>query len=255
MLARHNLVFLSQAGWGAASHGRPEPEQTAMQRWHDNAWPAVVRRAEGGDGGAADSEKMASLALSLPPDPVNGNKSRVGFRVATRHVLRVVAPVTLTHALPAAPGAWQADLRALDAAATSIGLRFHVFGSLAWQAITGWQYVGPRSDIDLLWYPSRRHELEAGLRLLSRHAAALPLDGEIIFPDGSGVAWKEWLQEESEGAPTFASTYESAHEAHGQHANPIALQASRVLAKSSQSVRLVACADLIASLGEVACPG
>ncbi|MDB5824688.1 MAG: putative phosphoribosyl-dephospho-CoA transferase [Herminiimonas sp.] len=279
MLARHNLVWLSEAGWETAGYGRPELEQKAMRRWRDNAWPAVARRAERsegsnadtGDDDSSDSAETAWLALSLPPDPVSGSKPRVGFHVARGHVLRVSAPLMLNLALNAAPSAWQSELQALDAEATAMGLRFHAFGSLAWQAITGLQHLGPRSDIDLLWYPRTRHELDAGLNLLSSHAEALPLDGEIIFPDGNGVAWKEWVKAERESAlaqesadeSEHHSAQESAHSAHASeqgsglesaHNSRIALPAPRVLAKAMRSVRLVARTDLIASLGEVACP-
>jgi phosphoribosyl-dephospho-CoA transferase len=279
MLARHNLVWLSETGWETAGYGRPELEQKAMRRWRDNAWPAVARRAERsegsnvdtGDDDSSESAETAWLALSLPPDPGSGSKPRVGFHVARCHVLRVSAPLMLNHALHAAPPAWQSGLRALDEEATAMGLRFHAFGSLAWQAVTGLQYLGPRSDIDLLWYPRTRHELDAGLSLLSSHAAALPLDGEIVFPDGNGVAWKEWVQADRESASVqesadeseHHSAQESAHSAHGAeqglelesaHKSRIALPAPRVLAKAIRSVRLVARTDLIASLGEVACP-
>jgi phosphoribosyl-dephospho-CoA transferase len=249
MLARHKLVWLSKVGWESAGHGRPEAEQAAMRRWRDNAWPAVARRAEGSDADTGEAENTAWLALALPPDPVSGIKRRVGFCVARHHVLRVEAPLTLKHALGSALVSWQSSLRTLDAEATGIGLCFHVFGSLAWQAMTGLQYLSPRSDIDLLCYPRSRHELDAGLRLLARHATSLPLDGEIVFPGGSGVAWKEWLQGDRESAPTVASGSASTHESRA------ALRAPRVLVKSPQSVGLVARADLIATLGEVACPG
>jgi phosphoribosyl-dephospho-CoA transferase len=273
MLARHNLVWLTAAGWEAAGDARPGPEQSAMRQWRDNAWPAVARRAEGIAAGTGDTANTAWLALSLPPDPLNGNKPRVGFRVASCHVLRAAAPLRLNDALQAAPISWQPDLQALDTEATSMGLRFHAFGSLAWQAITGLQYLGPCSDIDLLWYPRSRDDLAAGLRLLSRYAAALPLDGEIIFPGGSGVAWKEWLRRDGESACTFASpsasshespdesaqgsAHESAHEsAHGRASEfDTTVHTPRVLAKAAQSVRLVTRDDLIASLEEVACAG
>ena len=34
--------------------------------------------------------------------------------------------------------------------------------------------------------------LDAALALLGKHAQRLPLDGEIVFPGGRAVAWKEW---------------------------------------------------------------
>ncbi|MFA9219271.1 MAG: phosphoribosyl-dephospho-CoA transferase MdcG domain-containing protein, partial [Sphingomonadaceae bacterium] len=70
----------------------------------------------------------------------------------------------------------------------------HTYGSCAMQALTGLSYLHPASDIDLLLYPADRQQLDAGLSLLATQAQSLPLDGEIIFPDGAAVAWKEWLQ-------------------------------------------------------------
>ena len=63
---------------------------------------------------------------------------------------------------------------------------------------------------------------DAGLALLERHAATLPLDGEIVFPSGAAVAWKEWLS---------ASRNEA-----------------RVLVKDAGAVRLAPMAELLMTL-------
>ena len=69
---------------------------------------------------------------------------------------------------------------------------FSCFGSLAMQALTGIPYLTPTSDIDILLHPRTVHELDTGLALMHHHAPTLPLDGEIVFPDGAAVSWKEW---------------------------------------------------------------
>lgn len=74
----------------------------------------------------------------------------------------------------------------------SAGLDLRVFGSLAWQALTGLRCLGPGSDIDILLRPISRQQLQAGVALLSGPAHGLPLDGEIMFPTGDAVSWKEW---------------------------------------------------------------
>jgi phosphoribosyl-dephospho-CoA transferase len=68
-----------------------------------------------------------------------------------------------------------------------------VFGSLAMQTLTGERYLGDSSDIDLLLRPRDHAQLAAGLALVASHAGRLPLDGEIEFPLGHAVSWKEWL--------------------------------------------------------------
>ena len=70
--------------------------------------------------------------------------------------------------------------------------------------------------------PRDRAELDAGTLLLASHLDKLPLDGEILFPSGQAVAWKEWFT-------TSAHT-------------------ERVLVKSQASVKLGTRAELRAEL-------
>jgi phosphoribosyl-dephospho-CoA transferase len=61
------------------------------------------------------------------------------------------------------------------------------------QTLTGERYLGASSDIDLLLRPLNCAQLDTGLAVVARHAQSLPLDGEIEFPSGHAVSWKEWL--------------------------------------------------------------
>jgi phosphoribosyl-dephospho-CoA transferase len=128
--------------------------------------------------------------------------------------------LALAQAAKAAPERWRDLLGELLAQAD--GLALQVYGSLAMQAITGQRYLTPRSDIDLLFAPASRAALGAGIELLARYGAVLPLDGEIVFPSGDAVAWKEWINAERDGA--------------------------RVLVKDARSVRLAPSAQLLATL-------
>ncbi len=91
------------------------------------------------------------------------------------------------------------------------------------------RYITHSSDIDLLLQPATHAELHAGLLLMAGHARALPLDGEVIFPDGSAVAWKEWM----------TAIAASGH--------------PRVLAKDNRRVRLVKTEDLLCTLEDEPC--
>ncbi|MET0321200.1 MAG: malonate decarboxylase holo-[acyl-carrier-protein] synthase, partial [Duganella sp.] len=133
--------------------------------------------------------------LPLPPDPATGHKPRIGLRVRRADVARVAPPMALGAALAAAVPATAPERAALaallaDAGASAACLR--VYGSLAMQALTGLHYLRPASDIDLLFHPASRRQLDDVVALLARHAQTLPLDGEIVFPGGRAVAWKEW---------------------------------------------------------------
>jgi phosphoribosyl-dephospho-CoA transferase len=124
--------------------------------------------------------------VPLPPDAA-GVKVRVPLRVSSALVARATPAITLREALPVS-GDWHDKLAALCDAAPTL----RVFGSLAMQTLTGQQYVSPTSDVDLLFHPSSRSQLENVMSLLTTHAEHLPLDGELVFPDGAAVSWKEW---------------------------------------------------------------
>jgi phosphoribosyl-dephospho-CoA transferase len=214
MYSRHDLVWLSAEGWqAAAAQVRPE-DLDAIELWRREDWPAIVRRRAIGSGGA-----MVSLGVALPPSP-DGSKRRIALVLAASHVARHTPALPLLDAIAAAPAAWRVAISALDAGGPGLGLR--AYGSLALQAITGQRYLTPSSDVDLLYCPTTLAQLEVGIRLLSSHAGLLPLDGEVVFPSGDAVAWKEW------------------RDASGNRA--------RVLVKSIDAVRLADPAELVATL-------
>jgi phosphoribosyl-dephospho-CoA transferase len=215
MYSRHDLVWLTPHGWNAAAQHAQPPDRDAIDLWRREDWPAVVRRNDVGAG--ADS---VSLGIALPPRPVDGSKRRIAIRVHRACVARHASPLALSEALAAAPGSWRAQLAALDAG--SAGCRLHAYGSLALQALTGRQYLTASSDIDLLFRPTTTGQLDAGLQLLSAQLATLPLDGEVVFPSGDAVAWKEWRVARANRA--------------------------RVLVKSIDAVRLADPASLLATL-------
>lgn len=190
--ARHDLVWLSAPGWSDACARASEADATALARWQQNDWPAIVRRRDADlPGGATPGQPdQVCLGIPLPPDPVSGVKPRIALRVPHHAVRRSTPPRPLFSCVGAAEP-WQAQLGVFCDRTADLGLR--VFGSLAMQAITGLPCFTPRSDIDLLFAPRSVAQLERGLELLAHFATHLPLDGEIVFPNGGAVSWKEWL--------------------------------------------------------------
>ena len=134
------------------------------------------------------------LGLALPPDPHTGVKMRIPLSVNLDDIARHELPLELAAAKSALPSAWQAAYSELSDDVCSRQLEFRVYGSLALQAITGLPYLTATSDIDVLFYPRTHAQLQQGLLLLRAHAQHLSLDGEIVFPSGRAVAWKEWVE-------------------------------------------------------------
>ena len=193
MYARHELVWLSEAGWRQAAAGLPSlscgadsgEAAAAFAAWESADWPLVVRRA---DAGLRPGE--VALGLALPP-MADGRKLRLACRVSTAAVRQRRQPLPLERAIGVLPR-WRAALARLAEQGREQGLAIGVYGSVALQVLTGQAYLTEGSDIDVLLRPRSRGELDAALALLRQHAAALPLDGEIVFPGARAVAWKEW---------------------------------------------------------------
>ncbi|NRR30798.1 malonate decarboxylase holo-[acyl-carrier-protein] synthase [Oxalobacteraceae bacterium] len=184
MLSRHDLVWLTSAGWEAAQAAATPHNAAALGRWQANDWPAIVRRRDA-DAGVDE----VCLGVALPPD-ASGNKARIGLRARLSHIAHTTPPLSIAAAVSAAPSGWVAALGTMAHSATAPG--FQIYGSLALQALTGLPYVHEHSDVDLLFRPASVTGLRAGLALMSNCAARIPLDGEIIFPSGQAVAWREW---------------------------------------------------------------
>ena len=223
--SRHSLVWLTTPGWEQVQAGTAAASvsvREALSRWRAADWPLVVRRRLP-ETPATD----LALGIALPPDAGTGAKPRIAATVDRLHVRRVEPALLLSAVLPSVPVHWRAALLALHMETIDILPPLRVFGSLAWQTMTGMRYLRSGSDIDLLFMPVTRAALEDGLDCLRRYAMILPLDGEIVFPCGAAIAWKEWDAVEREGSAGVGA---------------------RVLTKHGDRVGLSECGDLLASL-------
>jgi phosphoribosyl-dephospho-CoA transferase len=193
---RHALIRLTEPGWqrllcAASAAEQSVAVQTALAQWHAQGWPLIVRRM---DHDAAEDEVCVGLAL--PPD-AQAHKLRIPLRVKRSEIAeqRMALPLQeVIAALDTLPAEWRQALQDLYEDANAQHLRLQVYGSLALQLLTGLAYLRATSDIDLLLQPGNQEQLKQGMALLSRHAQALPLDGEVLFGGGDAVAWKEWMQ-------------------------------------------------------------
>jgi phosphoribosyl-dephospho-CoA transferase len=182
--ARHDLVWLAPGWEDALALPLEEGARPLVRAWFARGRPAVACRC------APRADGAVALGVALPP---GGALRRIALLVRGDAVARIAPPLPLAAALPAAPAAWRAPLEALGCDAARAGLGVRVYGSLAWQRLTGERYLGAASDVDLLLAVRDAAELRRALRLLRPRAAAdAPrLDGELLLPGGRGVAWRE----------------------------------------------------------------
>jgi len=186
-LSRHTLVWVRpEFRASVAAQITDDAMHAQATAWLAADRPLVVARQP--------DDKVSetiSVGLALPPAQV---KRRIALRVAAHDIARYTPPMLLADATTHAPTEWQPALAELVSAATKLDLELRVFGSLAWQALSGLPYLTPQSDIDLLWHPQSHTQLQQGIELLARweQSSGLRADGEVLFGGSGAVSWREW---------------------------------------------------------------
>ena len=186
VLCRHQLVRLNEAGWAAVqANVWDDTARDCLAHWSAQHLPLVVTRQRAGQ---TDDQ----IALGLPA-PLQWQRRRLALHVVLRGVSyfdEFPGAAAVTSLLPAAArNAWLNLLTALAV----VGAAPRVYGSFGWQRITGLPYLHAGSDLDLRVSVSDAAMADAVAAAMHAPAFATPrLDGEIVFPDGSAVAWREW---------------------------------------------------------------
>lgn len=185
MLRRHDMIFVSPAAWRAMLETREDlAAEPLVAGWIDRGWPLVARRA-------TPCEK-SGVALGLPLPPFAG-KRRLSILVRPDDIVSTAPPPPLREAIESAPPRWRHALEAVANLASRHGVEARIFGSLAWQNLTGLQYLTDSSDLDVLLPLPRRDDpavLTAGLAAIETNAP-MRLDGELVRDDGAAVNWRE----------------------------------------------------------------
>jgi phosphoribosyl-dephospho-CoA transferase len=194
-IARHDFIWVNRHSRGHVADRIGDPHLCAVVRaWLTAARPLIVRQQPG-----PLSAKAERLAAGLPLPPSLG-KRRIALNINAREVNRVAPPPALASVIASLPAAWKAPTAQLCHAGADIGIEFQVFGSAAWQALTALPYLTATSDLDLLWRPSHRSQLEDGMRLVQtwERTTGVRADGEIVFGQDFAVAWREWLRRDEQ---------------------------------------------------------
>jgi phosphoribosyl-dephospho-CoA transferase len=206
MWRRHDLLHAAPDVWASVlAVCPPLADLPLLGEWADRGWPVIVRRR-----GEADNRHLVPVGVPLPPA---AGKRRIALLIPPEGVLQRSRPPLLDATASAADPNWRSTIDALVALGARSGVEPATFGSLLWQHLTGLAYLTPHSDLDVLWpIPANFdvHSLICGIAQVQRDAP-LRIDGEIIFPDGSAVNWRElWdAHQAADGATVLAKTMES----------------------------------------------
>jgi phosphoribosyl-dephospho-CoA transferase len=185
-LRRHQLIRLSGAGWARVLDAPwDSTARSCLGLWAAHGLPLVVTRQPAGASGF--------VACGLPA-PSRYRRRRLALAIAPADLLFFDEFPPAEAATRLLSRAAQAPWRALSAALATVDCTPRVYGGYGWQRLTRLAYVHPGSDIDLLLPVTGAERADDVCRLLAAAPAVGPrLDGELLFPDGAAIAWREWL--------------------------------------------------------------
>ena len=154
----------------------------------------VARRSPGGRVPAHRTLRRRDRARGRAAGSPRGERRRVALLLDPAAIARIGPPLGAARR----PARARARLVARAPPSRSIaaragGVLLRVYGSLAWQHLSGLPSVTAGSDVDLLAEPRSATELRSALELLrAREADCAPrLDGEVVLAGGRAVAWRE----------------------------------------------------------------
>jgi len=175
-LHRHQLALLGDAAWERLLAGDwDEQAHACLTHWAARRLPLVVTRQQG---------PAELVALGLPA-PQRWGQRRIALAVPR-------AQIAWFDEFPEASALRR--LRPLHRALKSRGITARIYGSRGWRLITGLaDYLHEGSDLDLWLTVADEAQADEAAALLAAAPAYRPrLDGELMFADGSAVAWREW---------------------------------------------------------------
>ena len=184
-LRRQQLIRLSGDGWARVLDGAWDTTaRSCLGLWAARGLPLVVTRQP--------SMEEGRVATGLPA-PARYQRRRLALAVEPRDVMlfdefppAAAATRLLPHGVAAPWHALLATLAAVDCVP-------RVYGGFGWQALTRMAYVHAGSDLDLLLPVISVAHADAVAQALASTVWDGPrLDGELLFPDGGAIAWREW---------------------------------------------------------------
>jgi phosphoribosyl-dephospho-CoA transferase len=185
-MRRHDLVWLHPS----ATYATPCAEPGSVA-WHALAdWLGAGRPLVAARQTAPAGQVLLGLGL-----PLAWGRQRLSILVEASQIAQVRPPLDVRQCLADLPAAQASALLLLASRIEAGGARLGIYGSLAWETLSGEAYRHVASDIDLVCDVADLSQYEIALDALRRAVADFPgrLDGELRLPDGRAVAWQEIL--------------------------------------------------------------
>ena len=199
-LQRNTLVWLTPEAWRRVhKQAWDASAQELLRHWQACHLPWVVARQR-------PEVAQPAICLGLPA-PQHWDRRRLAASVAADGIALQGQFPRLHDVAQSSP--WGLGAAAWLAQGQALRAEVRVYGSYGWQFLTGMPYVRAGSDLDLSVHAPDLHAALQALDWLAQTvpvgeagssgrspSARLPLrvDGEIVFPQGQALAWRELQQ-------------------------------------------------------------
>lgn len=188
-LRRHQIAHLCADGWqDVLARDWDDELRACLAVWAQRNLPLVVTRQS-----VPREAEDAPVSLGLSA-PTLWHRRLLALQVSPSQISWFREFPLVTEVLPELPRRARPGIEALCRALSALGVKAHAYGSLGWQHLTGMKYRHARSDLDIWVAVDDVDQADAAVHAMLRHAPTDPrLDGELLFTNGSAVAWREWL--------------------------------------------------------------
>jgi phosphoribosyl-dephospho-CoA transferase len=177
LLQRNQLVWLQAAAWQSILDAPWDTQaMTILLHWAAAGLPLVIARKR-----ADVAQERICVGL---PAPTCWERRRLALDVASADVCKIGQFPDLS-CFPPLQSTLPVALRVRS---------IRVYGSQGWQRMTGMNYVHSASDLDVLLDARSLRDAIDMVIALNAWNAPCRLDGEVVFPTGHAVAWRELLQ-------------------------------------------------------------
>lgn len=184
-LVRNQLRCVDSAGWALIeAHEWDAQAHTIFSHWRTHQLPLVVCRQS--------AETLPDHVCMGLPSPQQWSRRRVALTVCLDHLTAHADFPTLAQVVQA--NHWGSAVIELSDAITQLGAKAHVYGSHGWQWLTELTYLHETSDLDLSMTVNSWEMASQLVQRLANTSIHCRVDGEIVFPQGKAIAWRELYQ-------------------------------------------------------------
>jgi phosphoribosyl-dephospho-CoA transferase len=182
---RHQLVY------PVTEKLEEEGLKKEILEWFQKGFPGIVRRP------CFAENKKICIGVPFPPSM---GKLRLACDLPMEKIAAIKKPPTLLECRKSLPDDSAGALEKLQFELDKKKLKAYAVGSIAWETLTGINYVTENSDIDLLFIVENKNEFKDIDAILEHWHSEInrKCDIEIMLSNGNGFLWKEHKQSNGE---------------------------------------------------------